>query len=65
MLLYFENLDDDDILTFQDSDLGNNAVLKEFKSFYKKVVDIENQLFCYKIEKKQICFCNIRQLIQS
>jgi hypothetical protein len=49
-----KNLDDDnddDILTFQasNSGLGNTVVFKGFKSLYKQVVDIEDQLLCSEV----------------
>jgi ABC-type glycerol-3-phosphate transport system substrate-binding protein len=49
-----ENLDDDnndDILTSQasDSGLGNIVVFKGFKSLYKQVIDIEDQLLCFEV----------------
>jgi hypothetical protein len=49
-----ENLDDDnddDILTFQASDLGlgNIVVFKGFESLCKQVVDIEDQLLCSEV----------------
>jgi hypothetical protein len=49
-----KNLDDDnddDILTSQasDSGLGNTVVFKGFKSLYKQIVDIEDQLLCSEV----------------
>ncbi len=66
-----ENLDDDnddDILTSQASDLGlgNTVVFKGFKSLYKQVVDIEDQLLCSKVrEEAEETFNDLRNLFES
>jgi len=57
MKIVEENLDDDnddDILTSQasDSGLGNTIVFKGFKSFYKQVIDIEDQLLCSEVREE-------------
>jgi len=66
-----ENLDDDnddDILTSQasDSGLGNTVVFKGFESFYKQVVDIEDQLLCSEVqEKAEETFDDLKKLFES
>jgi hypothetical protein len=66
-----ENLDDDnddDILTSQvsDSDLGNTVVFKGFESFYKQVVDIEDQLLYSEVrEEVEETFDDLRKLFES
>ncbi len=57
MKIVEENLDDDnddDILTSQasDSGLGNTIVFKGFKSLYKQVIDIEDQLLCSEVREE-------------
>jgi len=57
MKIVEENLDDDnddDILTSQasDSGLGNTTVFKGFKSLYKQVIDIEDQLLCSEVREE-------------
>ncbi len=66
-----ENLDDDnddDILTFQasDSGLGNTVIFKGFKSLYKQVVDIEDQLLCSEVrEEAEETFDDLKKLFES
>ncbi len=66
-----KNLDDDnddDILTFQasNSGLGNTVVFKGFKSLYKQVVDIEDQLLCSEVwEEVEETFNDLRKLFES
>jgi hypothetical protein len=66
-----ENLDDDnddDILTSQvsDSDLGNTVVFKGFESFYKQVVDIEDQLLYSEVrEEAEETFDDLIKLFES
>jgi hypothetical protein len=66
-----KNLDDDnddDILTSQasDSGLGNTVVFKGFKSLYKQVVDIEDQLLCSEVrEEAEETFDDLRKLFKS
>ncbi len=65
-----ENLDDDnddDILASQMSDLslGNTVVFKGFESFYKQVVDIEDQFFCSEVQKEaEETFDDLRKLFE-
>ncbi len=65
-----ENLDDDnddDIFTSQASGLGlgNTVVFKGFKSLYKQVVDIEDQLLCFEVrEKAEETFDDLRKLFE-
>jgi hypothetical protein len=62
-----ENLDgdnDDDILISQasNSGLGNTVVFKGFKSLYKQIVDIEDQLLCSKVrEEAEETFDDLRK----
>ncbi len=71
MKIVEKNLDDDnddDILTFQalDSSLGNTIVLKGFESFYKQIVDIEDQLLCFEVrEEAEETFDDLRKLFES
>jgi hypothetical protein len=66
-----ENMDDDnddDILASQASGpgLGNTVVFKGFKSFYKQVVDIEDQLLCSEVrEEDEETFDDLRKLFES
>ncbi len=66
-----KNLDDDnddDILTSQasDSGLGNTVVFKGFKSLYKQIVDIEDQLLCSEVwEKAKETFDDLKKLFES
>jgi hypothetical protein len=66
-----ENLDDDnddDILTSQalGSGLGNTVVFKGFKSLYKQVVDIEDQLLYSEVrEEVEETFDDLRKLFES
>jgi hypothetical protein len=66
-----ENLDDDnddDILTSQasGSGLGNTVVFKGFKSLYKQVVDIKDQLLCSEVrEEAEETFDDLRKLFES
>jgi hypothetical protein len=66
-----ENLDDDnddDILTSQvsDLDLGNTVVFKGFESFYKQVVDIEDQLLYSEVrEEAEETFDDLIKLFES
>ncbi len=65
-----ENLDDDnddDIFTSQASGLGlgNTVVFKGFKSLYKQVVDIEDQLLCSEVrEEAEETFDDLRKLFE-
>jgi hypothetical protein len=71
MKLAEKNLDDDnddDILTSQasGSGLGNTVVFKGFKSLYKQVVDIEDQLLCFEVrEEAEETFDDLRKLFES
>jgi len=71
MKIVEKNLDDDNddyILTFQasDSSLGNTIVFKGFKSFYKQIVDIEDQLLCSEVRKEaEETFDDLRKLFES
>ncbi len=71
MKIIEENLDDDnddDIFTSQasNSSLGYTVVFKGFESFYKQVVDIEDQLFCSKVrEEVEETFDDFRKLFES
>ncbi len=66
-----ENLDDDnddDILTSQTSGLGlgNTVVFTGFKSLYKQIVDIEDQLLCSEVrEEAEETFDDLRKLFES
>ncbi len=65
-----ENLDDDnndDILTSQasNSGLGNIVVFKGFKSLYKQVIDIEDQLLCFEVWKEaEETFDDLKKLFE-
>ncbi len=71
MKIVEENLNDDnddDILTSQasNSGLGNTVVFKGFESLYKQVVDIEDQLFCSKVqEEAEETFYDLRKFFES
>jgi hypothetical protein len=70
MKIVEENLDDDnddDMLTFQasSSGLGNIAVFKGFKSLYKQVVDIKDQLLYFEVrEEAEETFYDLRKLFE-
>jgi hypothetical protein len=63
-----DNDNDDDILTFQASNLGlgNTIVFKGFESLYKQVVGIEDQLLCSEVqEEAEETFDDLRKLFES
>jgi hypothetical protein len=63
-----DNDNDDDIFTSQalDLGLGNIVVFKGFKSLYKQVVDIEDQLLYFEVqEEAKETFDDLRKLFES
>ncbi|KAL2608200.1 hypothetical protein R1flu_026773 [Riccia fluitans] len=62
-----EDVNEDENVTSQvtDGELGNNFVFKGFKSLYKQVFDIEDQLICSEVQAEaEETFDDLRKLFE-